>query len=49
VFNIADAFVCVGCGLMLLWCITSMIQDYKIEKAKKNTANEEAVVESEEE
>ena len=49
VFNIADAFVCVGCGLMLLWCIISMIQDYKTEKAKKNASKEEADIEVEEE
>ena len=35
VFNLADAFVCVGCGLMFLWCIISMIQESKAEKQKK--------------
>ena len=36
VFNFADAFVCVGCGLMFIWCITSMIQESKAEKQKKS-------------
>ncbi len=35
VFNVADVCVCVGGGLMVLWLITSMISEYKADKAKK--------------
>ena len=41
VFNFADAFVCVGCVLMLLWCIISMIQESKAEKQKKTVLEAE--------
>ena len=32
VFNVADSFVCVGAGLMLLWVIRSMIAESRAEK-----------------
>ena len=32
VFNVADSFVCVGAGLLMLWCIISLIADFKKEK-----------------
>lgn len=35
VFNVADMFVCVGCGLMILYMILSEIKESKAEKAKK--------------
>ena len=35
VFNIADAFVCVGAGLLALWFILDMIRESKEEKQKK--------------
>ena len=35
VFNIADACVCIGAGLMALWLILDMIKEFKAEKAKK--------------
>lgn len=35
VFNVADSFVCVGAGIMILWLILDMIRDYKKEQAKK--------------
>lgn len=35
VFNVADSFVCVGAGIMILWLILDMIKDYKKEQAKK--------------
>ena len=35
VFNVADAFVCVGGGMLMLWLILSIIQDTKLEKAKR--------------
>ncbi len=35
VFNVADAFVCVGAGILILWCIYSLIIEMRAEKAKK--------------
>jgi signal peptidase II len=35
VFNVADAFVCIGCGLMFLWCLRSIIEESRAEKLKK--------------
>ncbi len=35
VFNIADSFVCIGAGLLMLWLILDIIKDYKREKARK--------------
>ena len=32
VFNVADSFVCVGAGLMLLWVIRSMIAESRVEQ-----------------
>lgn len=37
VFNIADSFVCVGCGLMILWLI---LDEIKARRAKKSPAAE---------
>ena len=34
VFNIADACVCVGAGLLILWCVLSMIAEAKQKKEK---------------
>ena len=34
VFNVADSFVCVGAGLMILYLVRAMIQETKAEKAK---------------
>lgn len=42
VFNIADACVCVGAGIMLAWCISSLIKEYKAEKAAKSVSAESA-------
>ena len=42
VFNVADSFVCIGAGLLILWLVLEMIRDYKTEKAKKaQSASEE--------
>ena len=42
VFNVADSFVCIGAGLLILWLVLDMIRDYKTEKAKKaQSASEE--------
>ena len=35
VFNVADSFVCVGAGLLMLYVILSAVKEYKEEKAKK--------------
>jgi signal peptidase II len=35
VFNIADAFVCVGAGLLILWLIISMAQESREQKIKR--------------
>ena len=34
VFNVADSFVCVGAGLMVLYLILEMVKESKAEKAK---------------
>ena len=42
VFNIADACVCVGAGILMVWCIKAIVDDYKAEKAAKlSTPNDE--------
>ena len=33
VFNVADAFVVVGAGIMILWMILDIIKDFKAQKA----------------
>ena len=38
VFNVADSFVCVGAGLMILYLIRSMIEETRLEKAKAAAA-----------
>ena len=35
VFNVADSFVCIGAGMLILWCIYSLILEIKADKAKK--------------
>ena len=35
VFNVADAFVCVGAGLLMLYLVVSTVKEIKQEKAKK--------------
>lgn len=41
VFNVADSFVCIGAGLLILWLVLDMIRDYKKEKAKRAQAASE--------
>ncbi len=38
VFNVADSFVCVGAGLMILHLILDMVRESKAEKAAKSAA-----------
>lgn len=42
VFNVADSFVCVGAGLLMLYIILSCVKEYKEEKARKLAMIEEA-------
>lgn len=37
VFNVADACVCVGAGILLVWLVVSMILEAKQEKANKES------------
>lgn len=41
VFNVADSFVCVGAGLLMLYVILSTVQEYKAEKALALALNEQ--------
>lgn len=34
VFNVADAFVCIGAGILIIWCVYSLIVDIKNDKKK---------------
>lgn len=42
IFNVADSFVCVGAGLLILWCIVSIVKEAKAEKLAKAAARAEA-------
>jgi signal peptidase II len=44
VFNVADTFVCIGAGLMMLYLILSTVKEYKNEKRSKS--NEKTAVEA---
>ncbi len=46
VFNFADACVCVGGAILMLWLICSIISDEKKERAKKKLAAAEETVEA---
>ncbi len=39
-FNVADSFVVIGAGIIILWMILDMIKEYKAEKAKKAEGDE---------
>ena len=45
-FNVADAFVCVGAGILMVWCVYAFIKELKAEKLKKEQG-EIAVAEGE--
>ncbi len=49
VFNVADSFVCIGAGLMILYLIVLTVKEFKAEKAAKLALaeGEEAFAESE--
>lgn len=40
VFNVADSFVCIGAGLMILYLIRLTVQEYRAEKAAKRALAE---------
>ena len=46
VFNFADACVCVGAAILMLWLIVSIISDEKKERAKKKLAAAAETVEA---
>ena len=35
VFNVADAFVCVGGGILFVWCVVSLVQEARAGALKK--------------
>ncbi len=39
VFNVADAFVCVGGGMLMLWLVISIIKDARLEKEKRSAGS----------
>ena len=45
VFNIADSFVCVGAGMMIVYLIIDLIREIKLERAKKAEEKNNADVE----
>ena len=49
VFNVADSFVCIGAGLMILYLIILTVREYKAEKAAKSALAEGEDTESESE
>ena len=42
VFNVADSFVCIGAGLMILYLIVLTVKEYKAEKAAKLAGDSDA-------
>ena len=49
VFNVADSFVCIGAGLMILYLIVLTVKEFKAEKAAKMALAEGEETESESE
>ena len=45
VFNVADSFVCVGAGIMILCLVLDLIKEIKLEKAQKAEGQNHADVE----
>ena len=46
-FNVADAFVCVGAGILIVWCVFAFIKELKAERLKKAGAGVDNSVASE--
>ena len=38
VFNVADSFVCIGAGLLMLWMILDTVKEYKKDREQKKSA-----------
>ncbi len=46
IFNVADAFVCVGGGILFVWCVVSIINEGKAAaKEKKSAVSSDAQIE----
>ena len=45
VFNVADSFVCIGAGMMILYLVKDLIQEIKLERAQKAEEKNDADVE----
>ena len=35
IFNVADSFVCIGAGLLVLWLILDTVREYKLMKSRQ--------------
>ena len=42
IFNIADSFVCVGAGMMMLYLVLDIVREYKKERAEKAVQDRES-------
>ncbi|MBR2926250.1 MAG: signal peptidase II [Clostridia bacterium] len=42
IFNIADSFVCVGAGMMMLYLVLDIVREYKKERAEKAVRDRES-------
>ena len=38
IFNVADACVCVGGGMLFVWCIVELVREFKKEKESKTSS-----------
>lgn len=47
-FNVADSFVCIGAGILLLWCVISLFADCRQKKKPQPTASDAPDTQSEE-
>ncbi len=45
VFNVADSFVCIGAGMMIVYLLIDLVREIKLEKAKKAEEQNNADVE----
>ena len=45
IFNVADSFVCIGAGMMIVYLVIDLIREIKLEKAKKAEEQNNADVE----
>ena len=41
VFNVADSFVCIGAGMMIVYLLIDLIREIKLERAKKAAGEEQ--------